>query len=102
MPTRPVDIPWAQLTELCQRYHIRKLAMFGSSVRDDWGPDSDLDMLVVFEPDRAPSMFKLVGIQQELSELFGLPVDLRTVNGISRHFRSDVRREAKVTYERTE
>ncbi len=66
------------LAAFCQEHGIKRLAMFGSVLRDDFGPESDVDVLVEFEPDRIPGLFGLAGMELELSELFGREVDLVT------------------------
>ncbi len=91
-------VPKGALAEFCHRYHIRKLSLFGSVLRDDFGPDSDVDVLVEFEPGKTPG-FGIVTIEDELSRLIGRKVDLRTPGELSRYFRADVVREARVQYE---
>ena len=71
-----IDIPRDKLGEFCRRHHIRKLGLFGSVLRDDFGPDSDVDVLVEFDADCSVGLFKMVELEQELSELFGRKVDL--------------------------
>ena len=66
-PVLPIHIPQAKIAEFCQRHHIRKLSLFGSVVRDDFRPDSDVDVLVEFEPGKTPGL-AIVKMQQELSE----------------------------------
>ena len=69
--TKPrVDIPQERLAAFCRRHHIRKLSLFGSVLRDDFGPESDIDVLVEFEPGHVPG-YRLITIQDELSDLFG-------------------------------
>jgi len=87
-----------QIKELCQRRHIRKLAFFGSMVRDDYGPNSDIDILVEFEPGHTPGL-EFFSIELELSELFGRKVDLQTAKFLSPEIRQTVLAEAVVTYE---
>lgn len=89
------------LAAFCQRHHIRRLALFGSVLRDDFGPDSDIDVLVEFEPGHMPGLITLAGIEIELSELLGRKVDLRLPGDLSRYFRQDVLDNAQVQYERT-
>ncbi len=86
-----------QLTAFCRKNHIKKLSLFGSVLRDDFRPDSDIDVLVEFEEGHVPG-FGIVGIENELGRLVGRKVDLRTPNGLSRYFREEVIREAKVCY----
>jgi uncharacterized protein len=68
--------------------------LFGSILREDWGPNSDIDVLVEFEEGKAPGMLKMAGLEIELSELLGRKVDLRTPAELSRYFREDVLEEA--------
>lgn len=86
-----------RLAELCERYHIRKLALFGSVLREDFGPDSDIDVLVEFKPGHAPGL-AFFRLQDELSKLIGRRVDLHTPAFLSRYFRDKVLREARVIY----
>jgi predicted nucleotidyltransferase len=92
-----VEVPHDRIAELCRRYRIRKLALFGSVLRDDFGPDSDVDVLVEFDPGHAPG-FGFIAIQDELSTLLGRKVDLNTPNNLSRYFRDEVVRDAEVLY----
>ena len=85
-----------QLAAFCERHHIRELALFGSVLRDDFGPDSDVDVLVEFEPGHTPGTGVLR--ERELSELLGRKVDLNTPRDLSRYFRDEVLREAEVLY----
>ena len=85
------------LESFCRRHHIRKLSVFGSALRHDFGPESDIDVLVEFEPGHTPG-FAFFGLQDELSELFGRTVDLNTPAFLSRYFRQDVLKEARVEY----
>ncbi len=94
-----VTIPKEQIAGFCRRHHIKKLALFGSVLRDDFRPDSDIDVLVEFEPGRGPGFFGLFDMQEELSGLFGgRKVDLRTPQELSRYFRDDVVAHAEVQY----
>ena len=92
-------IPYVQIAEFCQRHHIRKLALFGSVLRDDFAPDSDIDVLVEFEPETVVGL-KLIHIQDELSTLLGREVDLNTAGFLSQHFRDSALKSAHVIYER--
>jgi hypothetical protein len=88
------------LAALCRRHHIRRLALFGSTLKGTARPDSDVDLLVEFEPEAKPSLFTMAKIEMELSELLGgRKVDLRTAQDLSRYFRDDVVRTAQVQYE---
>ncbi|MGH8391930.1 MAG: nucleotidyltransferase family protein [Pseudomonas sp.] len=94
-----IPIPHPQIVEFCRRQHIRKLALFGSVLRDDFRPDSDVDVLVEFEPGHVPGFFGLYDMEEELSSLFGgRKVDLRTPQDLSRYFRDEVIARAQVQY----
>lgn len=86
-----------QITSFCRKYHIKKLSLFGSVLRDDFRPDSDIDILVEFEEGKTPG-FEIIKMQNELSQLSGHAVDLRTAKDLSRYFRSRVIREARAVY----
>ena len=90
----------AALAALCRRHQIRRLSLFGSVLRGDAGPDSDVDLLVEFSRGARPSFLDLAEIERELSGLLaGRRVDLRTADDLSRYFREEVLREAEVQYE---
>lgn len=96
--TLPIDVPKNKIAEFCQRHHIRKLSLFGSVLRNDFRPDSDVDILVEFEPGKTPGL-AIVKMQLELSEMLnGKEVDLRTPQELSRYFRDRVMAEAVVQY----
>ena len=89
----------AALASLCRRHHIRRLALFGSTQRGTDRPDSDVDLLVEFEAGQEPGLLRLAGIEAEISVLVGgRPVDLRTAQDLSRHFRAEVARTAEVQF----
>ncbi len=92
-----IDIDRQRLAEFCARHHIRRLALFGSVLRHDFSPDSDVDVLVEFVPGRTPG-FAFVAVQEKLSELIGRPVDLHTPGFLSPYFREQVEAEAEVLY----
>lgn len=96
--TLPIQIPHTQLAEFCQRHHIRRLALFGSVLRADFTPESDVDWLVEFEPGQVPGYIRLASMESELSDLIGRKADLRTPNELSRYFREDVLDSAVVQY----
>jgi predicted nucleotidyltransferase len=79
-----IDLPKDLITEFCRRWKIRELAFFGSVLRDDFGPDSDIDALVTFEPDATWSLFDHVDMQDELATILGRRVDLVSRRGIER------------------
>lgn len=87
----------ARVAEFCRRHHIRRLALFGSVLRADFGPTSDVDVLVEFEPDHVPGL-AFFTMQQELSTLIGRSVDLNTPGFLSRYFRETVLKEAEPLY----
>jgi len=87
------------IERFCLDNGIRKLSLFGSVLRDDFRPDSDIDVLVEFLPDAHVGFFELFDMQEELSHLFGgRKVDLRTPNEISHYFRDRVISEAELQY----
>ena len=90
-------IPKAALAAFCRRHHIRKLSFFGSVLTADFGPGSDVDVLVEFEPEHVPG-FSFFTMQEELSRLLGRRVDLHTPGSLSRHFRDRVLAEAQAQY----
>ena len=99
MDRRRIDLPQDEIADLCHRHHIRRLSLFGSVLREDFRPDSDLDVLVEFEPGHEPGFFGLARMERELSELLGgRKVDLRTPEDLSRYFRDEVLAEAEVQY----
>lgn len=93
-----VEIPKETIEEFCKRHYIRKLSLFGSALRDDFSPESDLDILVEFDPAHIPGLMRLAGMEIELSEILGRKVDMRTAQDLSRYFRQEVVNSAKVQY----
>jgi predicted nucleotidyltransferase len=96
-------LPVAEITlaRYCERHHIRCLSLFGSQLKGTARPDSDIDLLVEFEPGWVPGLLALAGMEMELSELLGgRRVDLRTAEDLSRYFRDEVVRTAEVQYAR--
>jgi predicted nucleotidyltransferase len=100
MRNRQLAIPTTELMEFCQRYPIRRLWLFGSALRDDFGPDSDVDILVEFEPGARISFYDMVTMEMELTDMMGRKVDFRTPQELSRYFRQKVLDTAEVLYER--
>jgi predicted nucleotidyltransferase len=100
MVNKQVTIPVTELVEFCQRHPIRKLSVFGSALRDDFSPNSDVDILVEFEPNARISFFDMVTMEMELTDLMGRKVDFRTPQELSRYFRQKVLDTAEVLYER--
>lgn len=94
-----IQFPREQLQAFCQRHHIMKMAIFGSALREDFGPDSELQLLVEFEEGRVPSFFCLFDMEEELSSaLEGRKVDIRTPEDLSRYSRQQVLGNAMVQY----
>ncbi len=87
-----------EIAAFCRRNHIRKLSLFGSILDDDFSPDSDIDVLVEFDPDHIPG-FDFVRIERELSDLLNQKIDLNTPQSISRYFRDDVLKKAETVYD---
>jgi predicted nucleotidyltransferase len=93
------NIPTEKVAEFCKRNRIRKLSIFGSALRGDFSSDSDIDVLVEFEPDACVGLIRLSGMEIELSEILGRKVDLNTPGFISKYFRDKVLSEAVVHYD---
>lgn len=91
-------IPKKKIEEFCKKHHIRKLSLFGSVLRDDFRSDSDVDVLVEFDPNHIPGLIRLAGMEFELSEILGRTVDIRTAQDLSRYFRQEVLHSAEVQY----
>ena len=97
-----IHIPADRVAEFCKRNGIRKLSLFGSPLRDDFRPDSDIDLLVEFRDGAAPSLLELARMERELSVVLGgRRVDLRTPQELSRYFRDEVVSTASVQYAET-
>lgn len=92
-----INIPRKQLNEFCQRHHITKLALFGSVLRDDFKAESDIDVLVEFEPDRIPGL-AFFEMEAELTQILGRKVDLNTPGFLSPRIRDKVQQGALVQY----
>lgn len=93
-----IEISDEELAEICRRYHVRELALFGSILRDDFDESSDIDVLVEFEPNAPIGFIALQDFQEELSTLFGRSVDVVTKPGLNRHFREPVLKNARIIY----
>ncbi|MEJ5296664.1 MAG: nucleotidyltransferase domain-containing protein [Armatimonadota bacterium] len=94
-----VHLDRSAIAEFCRRHHIRSLSVFGSALHGDLQPDSDVDILVEFEPEHVPGLFGMARLERELSLLLGRKADLRTPEDLSRYFRKDVLEEAVTYYE---
>jgi uncharacterized protein len=92
-----IEVPNEEIAAFCRRHHIRKLAFFGSVLRDDFTPESDVDVLVEFEPEHTPGL-AFFAMQRELSAILGRKVDMNTAQGLSPYFRQEVLDGAEVLY----
>jgi len=95
---KAVALPREKIMEFCRTHHICKLSLFGSILRDDFSENSDVDILVEFEPGQRVGFLKLAGMELELAEIIGRRIDLRTPAELSRYFRQDVLASAEVQY----
>jgi predicted nucleotidyltransferase len=93
-----IEIPKEKLADFCRRNRIRRLAFFGSVLRDDFTPESDVDVLVEFEPGTRVGL-RFFGMERELSEILGHKVDLNTPGFLSKYFRDEIIAEAEVLYD---
>ena len=96
-----LNIDEPTVRKFCESHSIRRLALFGSQAKGTAGPDSDVDLLVDFEPDSVPGLLGMAAMEDEFSNLLGgRKVDLRTARDLSRHFRDEILRTAQVQYAR--
>ena len=93
-----LNIDEAVLVQFCEKHHIRRLALFGSQLSGTAGPDSDIDLLVEFDPAHIPGLMGIASMEIELTEHLGKKVDLRTAADLSRYFRDEVVQMAQVQY----
>ncbi len=93
-----IPIDREAIAGFCRRRHIRKLALFGSVLREDFRSDSDVDVLVEFQPGATVGLIRLAGMERELSGILGRKTDIRTPGDLSRYFRDEVVRTAEVQY----
>ena len=99
---KSINMPADKVAEFCKRNGIRKLSLFGSALRDDFRPDSDIDVLVEFEYGHTPGLMTLAALEMELSELFGgYKVEINTPTMLSPYFRDEVVDEAQIVYVQT-
>ncbi len=96
--TAQIEIPHERIADFCQRYNIRRLALFGSVIRDDFTPESDVDVLVELAPGPTPGLAFFGALPDELSEILGRRVDLNTAEDLSQYFRDEVLSEAEEIY----
>ncbi len=94
-----IEVSEEAIADFCRRNQIRKLAVFGSALRDDFAPDSDVDVIVWFEPEARVGLITFGGIERELAEMLGRPVDMHTPDMLSKYFRERVLAEAEVLYD---
>lgn len=92
-----IPVPEDRLRDFCRRHRVRRLALFGSVLREDFRPDSDVDVLVEFEPGETPGL-AFFTMENELSALLGRRVDLNTPGFLSPYFRDEVLKEAETVY----
>jgi predicted nucleotidyltransferase len=97
MSRAQIAIPQEQIESFCRRHHIRRLSLFGSVLRGDFRPDSDVDVLVEFAPGSVPGL-AFFAMQEELSAILGRKVDLNTPGFLSRYFREEVQKSAEERY----
>jgi predicted nucleotidyltransferase len=98
MTAFPTDLPMTEIAAFCRRHAITRLSLFGSVLREDFSPSSDIDVLVEFPPGEAPGFIAFAGMQMELSKVLGRTVDLRTPADLSHYFRDEVLREARLLH----
>jgi uncharacterized protein len=98
--TAKITIPEDEIAVFCRRHHIRKLSLFGSVLREDFQPDSDVDVLVEYEPGHVPGFITQSRLRRELSNILGREADLRTPASLSDYFRDEVEASAILIYER--
>jgi uncharacterized protein len=97
--TAKIDIPQSEIDAFCQRNAIRRLALFGSVLRDDFTPESDVDILVEFEPEARVGLISLSGMELELSRILGRRAEIHTYKGLNPHFHDEAIKSAEVHYE---
>ncbi|MDX1993753.1 MAG: nucleotidyltransferase domain-containing protein [bacterium] len=100
MLPKSFQISKGAIEQFCLNHHIRKLSLFGSALTEQFNRESDIDVLVEFEPDNIPNLIAFVEMEDELTNLFGRRVDLNTAGFLSRHFRQKVLKSAVTVYER--
>ena len=93
-----IDVALEQIAELCRRYQVREMAVFGSAARGELRPDSDVDILVEFEPDHHVGLFEFADLEAHLASAFGRKIDLVSKNGLKPRIRPFVLRDAKIIY----
>ena len=99
MNDKRIKLPNGRIAEFCKRHRIRRLSLFGSVLRGDFGPDSDIDILVEFEFGTRVGLITLAGLELELGEIIGRKVDLNTPGFLSKYYRDRIINEAVVQYD---
>jgi uncharacterized protein len=94
----PIKIDHERVSAFCRKHHLTKMALFGSVLTERFGPASDVDVLFEYDPEHTPSLFDIVRMERELSEILGRKADLRTPQDLSHYFRDEVLRSAVVQY----
>jgi len=92
-------MPREKLVDFCKKNYIKKLSVFGSALRGQLGPGSDIDLLVEFEEEHTPGLFSIIRMEMDLTETLGRKVDLRTPEDLSQYFRDEVIQNAQVQYQ---
>jgi len=93
-----IEVDSEQIADFCRRNHIRRLAFFGSVLTGEFRPDSDVDVLVEFQPDYRVGLLRMAEMEIELSRIIGRKADMRTPRDLSRYFRDEVVAKAEVQY----
>lgn len=93
-----IEVDHEKIAEFCRRNHVARLSFFGSVLRNDFARDSDVDVLIEYEDDAPVGLFEMVRQQDELEEIIGRKVDLRTAGFLSRYFRDEVLAEAEAEF----
>lgn len=94
-----LEMPKGEIEAFSRRNHINRLALFGSVLREDFSPDSDVDVLVEFEPEARVGLITLAGMEIELSRMLGRKAEIHTIKGLNPYFRDEVLDQAEVQYE---
>ncbi len=94
-----IDLSEDKIKDFCQHNRIHRLSLFGSVLREDFGPESDIDVLVEFNPGANVGLITLAGMEIELGQILGYKVEIHTVKGLNPHFRDEVLDQAEVQYE---
>ncbi|MDA8137433.1 MAG: nucleotidyltransferase family protein [Desulfobacteraceae bacterium] len=93
-----IHVPKERIAEFCRKNRIQSLSLFGSALRDDFGADSDVDVLVEFKPGARIGLIQFTRLELELSDIFGRKVDLNTPGFLNKHFRDKILAEKEVQH----